>query len=98
MDGFLATDRELALCQIVGHSYDLDVDGTWERMESIFRKVSGAGNVAAMTNLELVRYGEAVRAMEITDTAVFNPSPMDVWFRAGERVVRLHPGERWSFT
>ena len=56
VDGFLATDRELAICQIVGHTYDLDAANMWERMEDIFRRVAACQDVAFMTNLEIVRY------------------------------------------
>ena len=36
VDGFFETDEELALCQIVGHSYDLDTEQMWEQMEAFF--------------------------------------------------------------
>lgn len=93
VDGFLASGEELAVCQLVGHSYDLDALGLWERMESICRKVSSAGDVAPMTNLELVRYGKAMDSAVITEGTIHNPSPLDLWFRVGERTIRLHPGE-----
>ncbi len=56
VDGFLETDTELAVCQIVGHSYDLDAENMWGQMENIFRRVSRAEDVAFMTNIEIVRY------------------------------------------
>ncbi len=56
VDGFLATDRELAVCQIVGHTYDLDAANMWDRMEAIFRRVAACPDVAFMTTLEIVRY------------------------------------------
>lgn len=97
VDGFLVTDQELALCQIVGHSYDLDVGNMWDRLEAICQKVSRAGDVCPMTNLELVRYSKAMRAAEITDSFIRNHAPLDIWFRVGEHVVRLHPGETFDF-
>lgn len=56
VDEFLATDRELAICQIVGHSYDLDAANMWGRMEAILRRVAACSDVAFMTTLEIVRY------------------------------------------
>lgn len=97
IDGFLETDRELALCQLVGHTYDLDVYDMWDRMESIFRRISARTDIAPMTNLELVRYSGAIRSAQITDKRIHNPSPMDLWFRVGERTIRLHPGDSISF-
>ena len=35
VQGFLETEQELALCQLVGHSYDLDVMDLWGKMEDI---------------------------------------------------------------
>lgn len=56
VDGFLACEDELPVCEIVGHSYDLDVFGMWDRMEQVFKRVSMADDVAFMTNLELARF------------------------------------------
>ena len=91
--GFLETDRELALCQLVGHSYDLDVLDLWDRMEAILALVSASRDVAPMTNLELVRYTAAMSLAEISPDRIANPSPMDLWFRAGEEIICLHPGD-----
>ena len=91
--GFLDTDQELALCQLVGHSYDLDVLDLWDRMERILQLVASSPDVAAMTNLDLVRYTSAMSKADICDDRIANPTSMDLWFRAGERVILLHPGE-----
>lgn len=56
IDGFLATNRELAICQIVGHTYDLDAANMWGRIEDILRRVAACPDVAFMTTLEIVRY------------------------------------------
>ena len=45
---FLATEEELAVLQIVGHSYDLDVEDKWAQMERIFAVVSGRSDVLPM--------------------------------------------------
>jgi len=87
--GFLMTDRELAVCQIVGHSYDLDTENLWETMESICAAVAERKDVWFCTNLELVRY---LKAMEQFDGV--NRSKLDLWFER-EGIVRvLHPGEK----
>ena len=90
---FLEAGEELALCQLVGHSYDLDVLDLWDRMEAILALVSASRDVAPMTNLELVRYTAAMSLAEISPDRIANPSPMDLWFRAGEEVICLHPGD-----
>lgn len=93
IDGFLETEQELALCQLVGHSYDLDVLNLWERMESILARLAASPDIVSMTNLELVRYTAAMSLAEISQNRISNPSHLDLWFRAGERVILLHPGE-----
>lgn len=96
VDGFLQTDDELALCQIVGHSYDLDVMNSWEQMEAIFRRVSSCADVAPMTNLEVVRYLQAMDDACITDGYIKNNSKIELWFRVDGDVIVLNPGEEYT--
>lgn len=91
--GFLQTDIELALCQLVGHSYDLDVYHMWDRMEQILRMVAVDESVAPMTNLELARYLAQMKKVEITSEAIYNPGNCDLWFRVDGETVCLHPEE-----
>lgn len=97
VDGFLQTDQELAMCQIVGHSYDLDVMDMWERMERIFSKVSGDNDVLPMTHLELVRYLRAMKLAEITDRAIVNGSGEILWFAVDGQTILIHPEERKEY-
>lgn len=53
---FLNTDEELAVCQIVGHSYDLDAENLWGTMELICAAVSKYDDIWFCTNGELVEY------------------------------------------
>ena len=53
---FLNTDEELALCQIVGHSYDLDAENLWGTMELICAAVSKCDDIWFCTNGELVEF------------------------------------------
>ena len=93
VEEFLKTDEELALCQIVGHSYDLDVLDMWDRMESVLHRVAGDENAVAMTNLELARYTAGMKLAQITDRKVRNESNMTLWFRVDGKVICLQPGE-----
>lgn len=86
-EGFLETEEELAVCQIVGHSYDLDAENLWETMESICAAVAARNDVWACTNLELVRY---LKAMEQWDGSV-NHSDRELWFEVGGEVRVVHP-------
>jgi len=51
---FLNTQEELAVCQIVGHSYDLDAENLWGTMELICAAVSQRDDIWFCTNAELV--------------------------------------------
>ena len=93
VDRFLQTKEELALCQIVGHSYDLDALSLWEATEDIFRKVSMCADIWLATNLEIVMYLQAMEKLAITEEAVINNSQDDLWFEIDGEVKVIHAGE-----
>ncbi len=97
VEGFLATNQELALCQLVGHSYDLDVLDLWDTMEAICARVAGAGDVWAATHSELVEYLRDMEQAVITPESIYNPGEGVLWFRVGDRTLCLAPGERFDF-
>lgn len=96
VDGFFQTDQEMALCQIVGHSYDLDAEKMWEKMENILARMAGNESVCSMTHLELVRYLRAMEQAVIGENSVENPSGATLWFRVDGMILELAPGQRWE--
>lgn len=96
VSGFLKTDKELALCQLVGHSYDLDVMNRWESLERICRWVRENDDVWAATNIELVRYLRNMQLTYITDQFIRNESDLELWFNIDGKTVNLMPGEELS--
>lgn len=96
VQGFLETDRELALCQLVGHSYDLDVMHLWERMERLCCWVSDQDDVWPATHIELVRYLRNMRLARITEREIINDSGTELWFAVNGKTVNLLPGEIFS--
>ena len=93
---FLETDQELAICQLVGHSYDLDVMDLWDTMEDICRRVSENQDVWATTHIELVRYLRNMSNAIITDREIINESAAKLWFQIDGTTVCLRPGEKIS--
>ncbi len=93
VESFLHTSRELAVCQIAGHSYDLDVYDMWERMEAVLQKVSQAEDVLPMTHIGIVRYLRAMGQAEVSESSIHNPSTHSLWFRVEGECVRVGPGE-----
>ena len=93
VQGFLQTEQELALCQLVGHSYDLDVLNLWDKMEHICSSVGNAPDVWPATHIELVRYLTAMNQIQVTDGQICNGSNTVLWLEIDGAVVSLQPGE-----
>lgn len=95
VEGFFHTEEELALCQIVGHTYDLDAEDLWDYMESVLKRVAEDEKILSMTNLELVRYLKAMRSAVITEKGIYNPSGLPLWFEKDGAALCVRPGEDW---
>lgn len=96
VEDFFRSDEELALCQIVGHSYDLDVTGGWENMARLLRMVSVDENTISMTNGELADYLSAMEQAVISDSCIENLSCQTLWFRVNGETVKVDAGERYQ--
>lgn len=93
VQSFLESNQELALCQLVGHSYDLDVMHLWDTMERICHAVAASPEVWAATHIDLVRYLRAMDQLRISDTQIQNPTCISLWLRVNGETVEIHPGE-----
>ena len=94
MEGFLETNQELAVCQILGHSYDLDAKNLWGTMEEICAAIAAREDVWPCTNLELVRYLKAMEQAVISEDAIMNRSNRKLWFAVDGNVLSVEPGQR----
>ena len=91
-NGFFTTDTELALCQIVGHSYDLDTEDMWEEMENLLKRVSEDKNIMSLTNIELVHYLKDIRSVDISTDIISNHTETDLWFETDRGTVCVKSG------
>lgn len=91
VDGFLSTEQELALCQLVGHSYDLDVMDLWDTMERTCHKVGIDPNVWPATHIEIVRYLKAMDKLRITEREIRNESNTILWIELDRNIMKLNP-------
>lgn len=91
---FVETDEELAVFQIVGHSYDLDAEDMWDRMENICRVISEQDDVLPMTMIEMVEYLKAMEQVEITDEFIHNHSDRSLWFAVDGAIFKAKPHEK----
>ena len=94
---FLETDEELALFQIVGHTYDLDIENKWELMESIFAAVSSQNDILPMTTAEITDYLKAMEMVEVTDRYIQNNSDLSLWFAVSDTVYEVKPNSKSAF-
>ncbi len=94
---FVENNDELALFQIVGHSYDLDVENRWDIMEKIFKMISEQGDILPMTTIEIIDYLRAMDKVEITDKYIRNNSDISLWFDINGRVCEVRTDEEIFF-
>ena len=97
VNGFFQTDEELALCQIVGHSYDLDAEGLWSKLENILARMAADPEVCAMTHLELVRYLASMKKAAVGEEFIENRSKDALWFRVDGQIVCVEANQRWEW-
>lgn len=79
-EDFIKTNEELALFQIAGHSYDLDTENMWDKIENIFKKISSQDNILPMTTIEIIDYLKAMEQAEITESLIINHCEQTLWF------------------
>lgn len=96
-ESFIRSDEELALLQIVGHSYDLDAENKWDIMENVFRTISVCEDVLPMTTADIVDYLRAMENAEITDGYIRNNSDMSLWFEVDNTVSEVKAGTERRF-
>ncbi len=94
IDGFFETRQELALCQIVGHSYDLDVYDMWDKIKKLLQRVSQNEDIACLTHSQLVNYLKAMRTSWVSDSLILNRGSEDLWFDVDGQVLVVKPNER----
>lgn len=92
---FLNTNEELALFQIVGHSYDLDAENMWDKMENIFKEISADNDVLPMTTIEMIGYLKAMSCAEINDSCITNNSNMSLWFNINGSVTEVKAKDKF---
>lgn len=90
-EDFIQTNEELALFQIAGHSYDLDTENMWDKIENIFKKISSQDNILPMTTIEIIDYLKAIEQAEITERHIINNSEQTLWFGIDGIVHEVNP-------
>ncbi len=94
---FLETNENLAVFQIAGHSYDLDIENLWDRVESVFVQISSQKNIVPLTTIEIVEYLQAMEKSEITEKHIKNNSNTSLWFSVCGKAYEIMPMQRLFF-
>lgn len=94
---FIKTNEELALFQIVGHSYDLDNQNMWDKIETIFKEIALQKDILPMTTIDIIEYLKAMETAETTDRTVKNNSNISLWFSDNESTFEVEPKEEIVF-
>lgn len=97
-DEFLAYPefaRDMPLLYIWGHSYEFEMDDTWDVIENFCKCVEGAENVWFATNIEVYNYITAMRNLRFSAdcSIVYNPSAISVWIGVDDVPVEIRSGE-----
>lgn len=93
VNAFINTNEELALFQIVGHSYDLDIENMWGKIENIFKEISADNDILPMTTIEIIDYLKAMNQVEITDKSIKNNSDISLWFSIAGATLEVKPND-----
>ena len=85
--------RNGRLLYVWGHSFEFDrpdYDNSWETIEEFCKRAAGHENTWYATNIEIIDYMNAQKALRVSADGhiLHNPSAVDVWVRAdGEALV-----------
>ena len=85
----------MRLYYIWGHSYEINSEEKWAHMEEVCKTVGGRDDIWYATNIEIVDYLSALRALRFTSdcTAVYNPTCTDVWIKVEREPVLIPAGK-----
>ena len=90
--------NDMRLFYIWGHSYEFDLDHSWERMEAFCEKAGGHADVWYATNGEIKAYLDALHSLAVGARMdmIHNGSAVDVWVSVEGKPVRIGAGELWK--
>ena len=91
---FIETEEELALFQVVGHSYNLDVENKWNNIEDVCKTISEQDDILPMTTIQIINYLKAINNVEITNEYIQNNSEISVWLAINDITYEVKAREK----
>ena len=90
-------DGELKLFTFGIHSHDYENNDKWADLEYVANKLGDRPNdFWYATNIEVFRYDDAVKAVEVTDTEIYNPSNITLYIKIDGVPTTLPAGAKIS--
>ncbi|MBE6714404.1 MAG: polysaccharide deacetylase [Ruminococcaceae bacterium] len=85
----------MRLFYVWGHSYEFYSEEHWEKLENDLKMIGGREDIWYATNIEIVDYVKALRALRFTSEChiVYNPSCIDVWISVDRKKVCIPGGK-----
>lgn len=98
LDKFLSSEYEGLLFYLWGHSYEFDLDDNWALVEEFCEKASGRDDIWYATNMEIFNYIQAFYALVFSadGNTLYNPSTIDIHFKANDNDLCVKSGETMS--
>jgi len=89
-------DHDPYLFYMWGHSFEFDTDNNWDLIENFVKKVSDKDDVWYATNIDIIRYIEAFKRLEVSNgfDSIFNPSSIDIWITTRGKVLCVKSNQR----
>jgi len=98
IDSFISLKNsgELKCFFVNGHTYDFDDAGdddskNWTMIEKNIKRLADEGDIWFATMGDIYRYAEALKLVEVTDTAVTNNSDLTVYYSINGANVEIAP-------
>lgn len=88
-------DGKLKLMYVWGHSFEFDRNKNWELIEDFCKLMSHNDDIWYATNVEIMRYIKALKALEFSQKGdiVYNPTATTVWINVDNKAVEVKSGE-----
>lgn len=97
LEAFYTPSRydRMQLFYVWGHSYEFDRENNWNLIEEFARAAGNREDTWYATNIEIVDYMNAVRALRVGAdcSMVYNPTVVPVWLTADGQACTVNPGE-----
>ncbi|MDP4089642.1 MAG: polysaccharide deacetylase family protein [Bacillota bacterium] len=86
---------KLKLMYVWGHSFEFDRADNWDLIEDFCSMMSDKDEIWYATNIEVVRYVKALKALEFSAKGdiVYNPTAMSVWINVNGSAVEIKSGQ-----